>query len=137
MCIRDSYKIIVDKNKLLSDGIECTDDTLYLEFKNQESALLRPLWITGPYSIYVEITPNNYDERKQFIGDGIEFMSDLKPDENFKAKLYLNSNARVDGTSCYAWKIDLIAQFTVVTIVRLPFVFTLATTCLLYTSRCV
>ncbi|QEU62139.1 hypothetical protein KDRO_F00640 [Kluyveromyces lactis] len=122
------YKIIVDKNKLLSDGIECTDDTLYIEFKNQESALLRPLWITGPYSIYVEITPNNYDERKQFIGDGIEFMSDLKPDENFKAKLYLTSNARVDDTSCYAWKIDLIAQFTVVTIARLPFIFTLATT---------
>ena len=31
------YKIIVDKNKLLSDGIECTDDTLYLEFKTRRA----------------------------------------------------------------------------------------------------
>ncbi|CDO92077.1 unnamed protein product [Kluyveromyces dobzhanskii CBS 2104] len=122
------WKVVINKDELLAGDVELTEDTLYLEVRNLESALVRPVWLTGPYSIYVDVVPVNYDERKEFTGDKIDFVSDLKPDETFETKLYFNSNSQINGSSYYGWNIDLIAQFTVVTIAKLPFVLTLATT---------
>lgn len=121
------FKISVDKDLLERDGALLGEE-LFLELRNTENPLLRPLWITGPYSLYADIVPFNFDERKKFKDETIQFVSDLKPDETFKARLLLNKNSRVGNTSEYSWTVDIISQFTVVTIASLPFDLSIATT---------
>lgn len=122
------FKILIDKEKLTTSGVEVIDDTVYLRIKNLESGFLRPVWMTGPYSIYVDVVPHNFDERKSFEGEKIQFLADLKPDETFKAVLNLNNNSKIGSTSQYCWTIDLVAQFTVVTNANLPYSLVIATT---------
>ncbi|KAL3234400.1 hypothetical protein RNJ44_03162 [Nakaseomyces bracarensis] len=112
------YVFQVDNRKLREEGCDCRE--LFLRIKNMESPLLRPVYLTGPYSFYVDIRPCNYDEDKQFTGaEDIDFCSDLKPDEKFKARLYLNANSRLQTgdpkDEIYSWTIDIISQLAVVT----------------------
>ncbi|AET39174.1 putative hydrolase Ecym_4095 [Eremothecium cymbalariae DBVPG len=84
-----------------------------VRLKNIESALLRPIYLTGPHSLYVDIRPNNYDELIEFKGDDLQYVADLRPDESFNGVLKMNGDARVGESDVYAWTIDVLSQMTV------------------------
>ncbi|XDT38312.1 Putative serine esterase (DUF676) [Nakaseomyces glabratus] len=124
------YILQVDHKKLKEDGIDTQE--LYLRFKNLESPLLRPVYLTGPYAFYIDVRPCNYDEDKTYIGsEEVAFCSDLKPDEKFKAKLYFNANSRLQTKNArdeiYSWTIDIISQLAVVTFPILKYSFKVGT----------
>ncbi|KOH01253.1 putative hydrolase DI49_0611 [Saccharomyces eubayanus] len=121
------YKFSVNKNELKEQGIDVSQ--LFVRIKNEESPLLRPVYLTGPYSFYVDIRPHNYNENRKFRGtEAIPFIENLKPDERFKVKILLNRNSRVGSSSIYSWTIDIVSQLAVTTIPRLEFTFRIGTT---------
>lgn len=120
------YKIVVDKEKLEEDAI-CVSE-LFVRVKNKESPLLRPVYLTGPYSCYVDVRPFNYDENKKFDEhEKIQFTSDLKPDEHFKAKLLLNENSKMEDGR-YSWTIDVISQVSVSALPKVDYEIKIGTT---------
>ncbi|CCD26351.1 putative hydrolase NDAI_0H01770 [Naumovozyma dairenensis CBS 421] len=121
------YKITLDKKQLDGQGIYATE--LFIRIKNEESPLLRPVYITGPYAFYVDIRPHNYHEDERFDGEEeIAFCEDLKPDERFKKRIFLNEYSRVEGTDTYSWTIDIISQLAVLTHPKLEYSIRIATT---------
>ncbi|AGO14119.1 AaceriAER322Cp [[Ashbya] aceris (nom. inval.)] len=104
------YIIKVDKAHF---NAKAKTEELVLRIKNVESPLLRPIYLTGPYSIYVEIRPHNYDENTAFQGDDLQFISDLKPDEAFSAALRLNRDSQVGESTVHSWTVDVLSQMTV------------------------
>lgn len=120
------YKITVDTTVLQSQGINSSE--LYMKFKNTETPLLRPFYLAGPYSFYVDIRPLNYNESERFEDEKIQFRSDVKPDETFKARLKLNAHSKVGDTNCYCWIIDVISQISVTPIPKLNFRMCIGTT---------
>ncbi|CCF59871.1 hypothetical protein KAFR_0I00900 [Kazachstania africana CBS 2517] len=107
------FKLTIDKGKLDTDLSDVRE--LFVKIKNKESALLRPIYLTGPYAFYVDVRPHNYNEETAVKGDEpIQFCEDLKPDEKFKAKLFFNENSNIEGTTLYSWTIDIISQLAVI-----------------------
>ncbi|AAS53002.2 AER322Cp [Eremothecium gossypii ATCC 10895] len=103
------YIIKVDKAQL---DAKTKIEELVLRIKNVESPLLRPIYLTGPYSVYAEVRPYNYDENTAFQGDDLQFISDLKPDEAFSATLKLNGDSQVGESTVYSWTVDVLSQMT-------------------------
>lgn len=121
------YKFSVNKDELKEQGIDVSQ--LFVRIKNEESPLLRPVYLTGPYSFYIDIRPYNYNENRKFPGkEAIPFIENLKPDERFKVRILLNKNSRVGDSSIYSWTIDIVSQLAVTTIPRLEFTFRIGTT---------
>lgn len=134
------FQITIDRKELINHGvINDNDYHLHLRVKNEESPLLRPIWLSGPYSYYCDVRPINYDEDKPFLDqeEPIEFEENLKPDEAFKATLHFNSGSNVkDGSNVkggdgggekYCWIVDVISQLAVVTFPTLKFSIRLGT----------
>lgn len=120
------YRVIVDKSKLEEQGI--STDVLFVRVKNKESPLLRPVYLTGPYACYVDVRPHNYDENKKFdTEEKIQFTSDLRPDEHFKAKLHLNENSRRED-GLYSWIIDVLSQVSVTSLPKVDYRIRIGTT---------
>ena len=118
------FKITIDRNRLIQQGIlKPEDQYIHLRIKNEESPLLRGVWITGPYSYYVDVRPINYDENVQYDGkEPIEFMENLKPDQAFKATLRFNKGSQVEGAiGKYCWIVDILSQLALVTFVAIKF----------------
>lgn len=121
------YIISVDKKKLEDSGI-CIEE-LFLRIKNEESPLLRPVYLTGPYTFYVDVRPHNYHEDEIFEGDEvIPFCEHLKPDARFKTKIFLNKHSRVANTNTYSWTVDILSQLCVIPTPTLKYSFRIATT---------
>lgn len=122
------YRVIVDRDEIENeeDGANITE--LFLRVKNKENAILRPVYLTGPYACYVDVRPHNYDEDVKFVGEEvIQFTSDLRPDEHFKAKLLLNENSKMaDGR--HSWTIDVISQVSVSAIPKVSYQLKIGTT---------
>ncbi|SJM87111.1 related to Putative lipase YDR444W [Zygosaccharomyces bailii] len=115
------YRITADKREL-----ESNTKQLYLRIKNTESALLRPVYIAGPYSFYVDVRPCNYDENRKF-DEPIQFCCDLRPDEHFCAKLLFNKNSQLNEHE-YSWTIDILSQMCVTPLPRVKFRLKIGTT---------
>ncbi|CAI4038298.1 hypothetical protein SMKI_04G6400 [Saccharomyces mikatae IFO 1815] len=121
------YKFSVNRDVLKEHGLDVS--YLFVRIKNEESPLLRPVYLTGPYSFYIDIRPHNYNENRKFRGkETISFIENLKPDERFKVKILLNKNSRVGDSSNYSWTVDIISQLAVTTIPKLEFTFRIGTT---------
>lgn len=119
------YKITVNKTELDKQNIKISE--LHLLFKNTESPLLKPVYLTGPYSFYVDIRPFNYDEQKKFEGEEVQFSEDVKPNDCFKGILKINQNSRVEDSEFYCWYIDVLSQLSVITLPTLNFRLCVAT----------
>lgn len=120
------YKVTVDKAELEKQGVDV--DHLFVRVKNEESPLLRPVYLTGPYACYVDVRPHNYDEDKKFeTAETIQFTSDLRPNEHFKARLNLNENSRTED-GLYSWIVDVISQVTVSALPKVAFRLRIGTT---------
>lgn len=89
----------------------CTENTeVIFRFKNEESILLRPVYITGPFSLYVDCRPYQYDEDKEFP-ELIQFDADVRPEQHFQGLLKCNKNSW--NGDCYEWTIDVISQVAI------------------------
>ncbi|QLQ78328.1 hypothetical protein HG537_0A05750 [Torulaspora globosa] len=120
------YKVIVDKSLLKEQGIDVNE--LFVRVKNEESPLLRPIYLTGPYACYVDVRPHHYDEDKKFdSNETIQFTSDLRPNEHFKAKLHLNENSRMEN-GFYSWIVDVISQVSVSALPKVEYRLRIGTT---------
>lgn len=113
------YTITVDKDELESQGLMTNE--LILQFKNTDSAFLRPVYLTGPYSFYIDVRPHNYNEWCKFSDEEIQYECDVKPDDTFKAFLKLNKNSRIGDTKTYSWKVDVICQLAVMVVPMVSF----------------
>ncbi|CCE62895.1 hypothetical protein TPHA_0D02580 [Tetrapisispora phaffii CBS 4417] len=122
------FRIDINKKKLFSYfGIN--DEHTYLEVivKNKENPMLRPLYIAGPYAVYTDIRPHNYNENIKFntytgqnnVVEDIQYTGDLKPDETFKGILLMNPNSKVDEDENYGWTVDILSQIAVTTLLKL------------------
>ncbi|QLL30765.1 hypothetical protein HG536_0A05800 [Torulaspora globosa] len=120
------YRVTADKSQLEEKGIDV--DHLFVRVKNEESPLLRPIYLTGPYACYVDVRPHKYDEDRKFdSSETIQFTSDLRPNEHFKAKLHLNENARMES-GLYSWIVDVISQVSVSALPKVEYRLRIGTT---------
>lgn len=120
------YRVTVDRCKLEEQGVDVED--LFLRVKNEESPLLRPVYLTGPYACYVDVRPYNYDENKKFdFDEKIQFTSDLRPGEHFKAKLHLNEGSKMENGH-YSWIVDVVSQVSVSALSKVEFRLRIGTT---------
>lgn len=115
------YRFTVDVSQLPPG----TQD-LFLRIKNLESPLLRPIYISGPYSVYVDVRPCKYDEDKQWE-ETVQFCCDLRPDEHFHAKLLINENSLLEGSK-HSWTVDVLSQVCVTAGPRVKYRLKLGTT---------
>ncbi|CAL9735669.1 putative lipase YDL109C [Monosporozyma servazzii] len=124
------FKITIDRDQFIKQGLlSSKDDCIHLRIKNEESPMLRGIWLTGPYSYYCDVRPINYNENIKYDGDEpIEFCENLKPDSAFKATLRFTKGSQVDGEeSKYCWIVDILSQLAVVTFPSLKFSIRLGT----------
>ncbi|CUS23462.1 LAQU0S10e00914g1_1 [Lachancea quebecensis] len=112
------YRLTVDRS-LLEPHLSSISE-LYLAFKNTESALLKPVYLTGPYSFYVDIQPCNYDECKEF-DEEVAFCDDVKPNDEYRAVLKLNNNSRFENSEVFVWQINVVSQLSVTNLPSLSF----------------
>ncbi|CAR24796.1 putative hydrolase [Lachancea thermotolerans CBS 6340] len=112
------YKITVDKS-LLEPHLTSISE-LYLAFKNTESALLKPVYLTGPYSFYVDIQPCNYNEWEGY-DEEVAFCDDVKPNDEYRAVLKLNNNSRFENSEKFVWQINVVSQLSVTNLPSLRF----------------
>ncbi|SCU88765.1 LAFA_0E14444g1_1 [Lachancea sp. 'fantastica'] len=113
------YRITIDQDcEDLGNLVE--NSQIYLTFKNTESALLRPIYLTGPYSFYVDVQPHNYNEFEPFDED-IQFCDDVKPNDVFRAVLKINENSRIGDSNRYSWQINISSQLSVTKLPTLGF----------------
>ena len=104
------YDASIDNGNVLEDDL---GEYLWLRVRNIEMQVFRPIYFTGPFSFYIDVTPYNFDHRKDF-DEPIEFNNDIKPGQSFKAKLRLNKNSLVKDC-VYFWTIDVVAQLAMTT----------------------
>lgn len=120
------FVVTVNKKHLLEEGYNL--DKIYLRIKNEENIMVRPVYLSGPFSLYCDVRPHNYNDQKKFHGDeDIAFCSDLKPRKTFKVLLLLNENSRVAGTDKYKWTIDILCQLALPTTPKVSYSIRLAT----------
>lgn len=123
MSLGDAFRFNVRYNSL-KETAELSEDEhgefLWLKVRNWEMNLFRPIYLTGPFSFYVDITPHNYDMKKKF-SEPIQYNNDIKPGVAFKAKLYINENSLVEN-GIHSWTVDIISQITLTTGVTIKFI---------------
>ncbi|GAV49164.1 hypothetical protein ZYGR_0N05710 [Zygosaccharomyces rouxii] len=115
------YRFTVDVSQLPPGTQE-----LYLRIKNVESPLLRPFYMSGPYSFYVDVRPCKYDEDKEWE-ETMQYCCDLRPDEYFHAKFLINENSLLEG-SRHSWTVDILSQICVTAGPRVKYKLKLGTT---------
>ncbi|CCH40832.1 putative lipase [Wickerhamomyces ciferrii] len=86
---------------------------LWIRVRNVEFQFFRPIYFTGPFSFYIDVTPYNFDHKQNF-DEPIEFNNDIKPGQSFKAKLRINDNSFVEN-GVYQWTIDVVSQLAMTT----------------------
>lgn len=119
------FHVRVDRKTFRSQNFD--GNAIYMRIRNEMPVALRPIYLMGPYSFYVDVRPYNYDEDEEFT-DAYppKFVADLKPGNNFITKLVMDSGSLIDD-SIYAWTIDVVCQLAVMTVATLKFEIRMAT----------
>lgn len=99
-----------DEAQLQSDNV---GSFVWIYLKNSELDLLRPIYMTGPFTLYIDVTPYKYSHLEK-SDEPIQYESDLKPGQSFKAKLYFTAESCIED-NLYGWTIDVISQLTLAT----------------------
>jgi pimeloyl-ACP methyl ester carboxylesterase len=93
---------------------------IWLRVRNRENNLFRPIYITGPFALYIDVTPVNYSHKESF-DEEIQYNADIKPGQSFRAKLRINKNSLIEE-GWYGWTIDIVSQLTLNTRFHINFV---------------
>lgn len=104
---------------------------LHFNLKNKMDLLFAPVFYLGPYSIYADCRPFNYEEFKDFeTEEEIQFNPDIKPFQKWKGVLSLNENSyrkpekeEDNEYDYYSWTIDGISQLSIDNRAKIPYSF--------------
>lgn len=81
--------------------------SLFLKIKNLEVVALRAAFLAGPFILYVDVRPEDYDQDKKAYSTADQPMYEpqLKAGQSFYAELFMNKNKRQ-----YTWIVDVVSQ---------------------------
>ncbi|KAA8916564.1 hypothetical protein TRICI_001290 [Trichomonascus ciferrii] len=81
--------------------------SLWLKVKNMEALPLRAAYLAGPYILYVDVRPEDYDQNVRSFTTGSQpvYESQLKANQSFYAELFMNKVKTV-----YTWTVDVVSQ---------------------------
>lgn len=81
--------------------------SLWLKVKNMEALPLRAAYLAGPYILYVDVRPEDYDQNVRSFTTGSQpvYESQLKANQSFYAELFMNKVKNV-----YTWTVDVVSQ---------------------------
>ncbi|CAN6660503.1 putative lipase YDL109C [Trichomonascus vanleenenianus] len=90
-----------------SSRIPGQDTCLWLRIKNTEAMPLRAAYLAGPYILYVDVRPGDYDQNRNVFStaDQPVYEPQLKAAQSFYAQLYMYRFQEV-----YTWTIDVVSQ---------------------------
>ncbi|CEP24063.1 ROG1 [Cyberlindnera jadinii] len=82
-------------------------DSLWLKVRNTESVATRAAFLRGPYILYTDVTPGEYDKNKPtFVTlDQPKFEPNLSPSQKFICELSLHTIK-----DKYVWTVDVVSQ---------------------------
>lgn len=82
-------------------------DSLWIRVKNTEALPLRAAYLGGPFILYCDVRPGNYDQNINLYSqaDQPSYESQLKAGQSFYAQLFLH---RIKEK--YTWTVDVISQ---------------------------
>lgn len=91
---------------------------IHIKIKNNENILLAPAYLNGPYIIYADIRPSNWDNKTQYFStnDQPHFEPSLNPGQALNHSIILN---KIQDE--YQWDIDVISQIVFSTSARISF----------------
>ncbi|KAH3682762.1 hypothetical protein WICPIJ_006269 [Wickerhamomyces pijperi] len=100
---------------------------IWLRIKNEQNPLVRPIYLAGPFTFYTDCRPCNFQEDKEMQGETIGYNIDVKPNQAFKCKMYLNESSllRTEQTDneagskatviqVHSWTVDVVSQLAVI-----------------------
>jgi hypothetical protein len=81
--------------------------SLFLKIKNLEVVALRAAFLAGPFILYVDVRPEDYDQdtKAYSTADQPMYEPQLKAGQSFYAELFMNKNKRQ-----YTWIVDVVSQ---------------------------
>ncbi|XBW35506.1 hypothetical protein QEN19_001079 [Hanseniaspora menglaensis] len=127
----DVSRYLIKYKALKNDNMKLKQ--INFKLKNKLDLFLAPVFYLGPYSIYADCRPANYDEFKNFKTDEeIQFNPDIKPFQKWTGILKLNGNSLKTTTAAdddyyyYSWTIDVISQLSLHNSAKIPFSFVIS-----------
>lgn len=101
------YKITYTPPELPADSKSSADKSLWLKVKNIEVVALRAAFLAGPFILYVDVRPEDYDQdtKAYSTADQPMYEPQLKPGQAFYAELFMNKNVKQ-----YTWYVDVVSQ---------------------------
>lgn len=99
------YKITYTPPDTMSDSTE----PLWIKVKNLEVVALRAAYLAGPFILYVDVRPEDYDENKKVesLAEQPHYEPQLKAGQSFYAPLHIDSTPRKRS---YTWVVDVVSQ---------------------------
>jgi hypothetical protein len=90
-----------------SHTVNPPESCLWLRVKNLEAVPLRAAYLAGPYILYVDVRPGDYDQNRNAYSSADQpiYEPQLKAGQSMYAQLYMNKV----GAS-YTWVVDVVSQ---------------------------
>ncbi|ODQ65036.1 DUF676-domain-containing protein, partial [Nadsonia fulvescens var. elongata DSM 6958] len=81
--------------------------SLWVKVKNTESVALRAAYLAGPYILYVDVRPGDYDHNRKVFSsaDHPSYEPQLRAGQGFYAELHMNKIQTE-----YVWIVDIVSQ---------------------------
>lgn len=100
------YKITYTPPEISADS-PTFDSSLWLKVKNLEVVALRAAYLAGPFILYVDVRPEDYDQNSKIYSTADQPMYEpqLKAGQSFYAQLFMNKNKKQ-----YTWIVDVMSQ---------------------------
>lgn len=91
---------------------------VHFRIKNNENILLAPAYLNGPYILYADIKPNDWDHRTQYFStnDQPQFDPNINPGQSLNHSITIN---KIQDE--YVWTIDVISQIVFSTSASISF----------------
>lgn len=101
-----------------------SEKSLWLKVKNHESVALRAAFLGGPFILYVDVRPENYDLNSKVYSTADQPMYEpqLKAGQSFYAELFMNKNKKQ-----YTWIVDVVSQIIFSNTAQVQFVLSVGT----------
>lgn len=101
------------------------EKSLWLRVKNLEVVALRAAYLAGPFILYVDVRPEDYDQDEKIYSTADQPMYEpqLKAGQSFYAELFMNKNKKQ-----YTWVVDVVSQIIFSNTAQIQFEISVGTT---------
>lgn len=101
------------------------EKSLWLRVKNLEVVALRAAYLAGPFILYVDVRPEDYDQDEKIYSTADQPMYEpqLKAGQSFYAELFMNKNKKQ-----YTWVVDVVSQIIFSNTAQIQFEVSVGTT---------